>query len=134
MQNLKSKPVKNLCRLKFQNKNGCIDSEVIEKKEIESVLSFDLSSIREHIDNIVEISPLRPGDGWKINDCTQRAKFILQLFEEHFSFAMDKVLNVREDSAYFNNAIKTLDSIIDQINIAKEELQIHLSYIDFKED
>lgn len=134
MQNLKSKPVKDLCRLKFQNKVGYIDSEVIEKKETESVLTFDLSSIKTHIENIVEISPLRLGDGWKINDCTQRAQFLLQLFEEHFSFDMNKVLNVKKDSAYFDNAINTLESVIDQLNTAKEELQIHLSYIDFQED
>jgi hypothetical protein len=131
MTDLRNKPVENLFRIRFQNAVGDCDSEIIEKKEADAIASFDLSSVKEHIEKIKDIVPLRPGNGWKITECTSKAQFILQLFDEHFSFSMNRTLK-DYDSKLFN-AINTLDSVIDQMNIAKEELQMHLSYATIKE-
>lgn len=134
MTTIRNKPVEELFRIRFQNNVGDSDSETIEKKVEGTVSSFDLAHINKYLGKIIDITPLRPGSGWKIYGCIHKAQFILQILEEHFSFDLHKELKVEEDNHELYDAINTLDSVIDQLNIAKEELQMHLSYTEVKEN
>lgn len=130
MPSLKNKPIGDLFQIRFKNEKGDIDSDVVERKEIGSNTSFDITHIKQHVQSIIEIAPLRPGNGWKISDCCHKAQSILQVFEGYFEFAFDRELSIEKDSAEYYDALRILDSVIDQLNSAKKEIEMHLSYVE----